>query len=87
VDKPLAIGFGISSPDMFKQVAGLGDGVVVGSEIVRQMEAAEPSKRGEAAEKLARSFVEAGANPAPLSSTAEHIHSAGTFRLHFCLTR
>ncbi len=33
--KPLAVGFGISSPGQAHQVAGLADGVIVGSAIVR----------------------------------------------------
>jgi tryptophan synthase alpha chain len=34
-DKPLAVGFGISSPEQARQVAELADGVVVGSALVR----------------------------------------------------
>jgi tryptophan synthase alpha chain len=33
--KPLAVGFGISSPQQARQVAELADGVVVGSALVR----------------------------------------------------
>jgi tryptophan synthase alpha chain len=40
-DKPLAVGFGISSPDQAKQVASQADGVVVGSALLRQAEAAD----------------------------------------------
>ncbi len=35
---PLALGFGISTPEQAKAVAGMADGVVVGSAIVRQIE-------------------------------------------------
>jgi len=35
---PLAAGFGISTPEQSKTVAGMADGVVVGSAIVRQIE-------------------------------------------------
>lgn len=34
-DTPVAVGFGISTPDQAKEIAGYGDGVVVGSAIVR----------------------------------------------------
>jgi tryptophan synthase alpha chain len=34
-DKPIAVGFGISTPDQAQKVAGLAEGVVVGSAIVR----------------------------------------------------
>lgn len=80
VDKPLAIGFGVSSPDMFRQAAALGDGVVVGSEFIKQMEKADPSTRGEAAEKLARSFVEAGVQTNNAGAAdAVHIHREGSW--------
>lgn len=36
-DAPVAVGFGISTPEQAKQVAGYGDGVVVGSAIVRMI--------------------------------------------------
>ena len=35
--KPVAVGFGISTPDQVKQVAEFADGVIVGSAIVRQI--------------------------------------------------
>ena len=34
-DKPLAVGFGISTPEQARQVAALADGVIVGSAVVR----------------------------------------------------
>jgi tryptophan synthase alpha chain len=37
-DKPLAVGFGISTPEQAGQVAALADGVVVGSALVRLAE-------------------------------------------------
>src|SRR5581483_9921101 len=37
-DLPLAVGFGVSTPEQVAEVAGLADGVVVGSAIVRQIE-------------------------------------------------
>jgi tryptophan synthase alpha chain len=43
-DLPLAVGFGISTPEQVAEVATVADGVVVGSALVRQIEthAAEP---------------------------------------------
>ena len=37
---PICIGFGISSPDQVKLLAPAADGIIVGSAIVRKMEAA-----------------------------------------------
>ncbi len=55
---PVAIGFGISTPEAARAAARLADGVVVGSALVR---AAEPGGReGERAlERLARELVAA----------------------------
>jgi tryptophan synthase alpha chain len=49
-NKPLAVGFGISTPEQAGQVAGLADGVIVGSALVRLAE------HENAAEKI-QSFV------------------------------
>ena len=38
VKQPLAVGFGISTPEQVKDVAGVADGVVVGSALVRMVE-------------------------------------------------
>lgn len=38
-DKPIAVGFGISTPDQAAQVAQWGDGVIVGSALVKLVEA------------------------------------------------
>lgn len=35
-DKPVAVGFGVSTPDEAKAVAGISDGVVIGSAIVKK---------------------------------------------------
>jgi tryptophan synthase alpha chain len=50
---PLAVGFGISTPEQAGAVAGMADGVVVGSAIVRQIE-----KDPGGLESLARSLAE-----------------------------
>lgn len=59
-DKPIAVGFGISTPDHARQVAGLADGVVVGSAIVRLIASLGDSKEIPAkVEAFAKSLVEA----------------------------
>ncbi|MGN0550055.1 MAG: tryptophan synthase subunit alpha, partial [Acutalibacteraceae bacterium] len=37
-DLPCAIGFGISTPEQAKKMAGLSDGVIVGSAIIKLLE-------------------------------------------------
>lgn len=44
-DKPLAVGFGISTPEQAGQVAALADGVVVGSALVRLAAEADARER------------------------------------------
>jgi tryptophan synthase alpha chain len=57
-DLPIAIGFGIGTPRAAAAAAALGDGVVVGSALVRAAEQAG-SGRVRAVEELARSLVQA----------------------------
>jgi len=40
-DKPLAVGFGLSSPDHVRALRGLADGVIVGSRIIEAVRAGE----------------------------------------------
>jgi len=58
---PVAVGFGISSPDQVREVASLADGVVVGSAVVGAMEAARAAGRDpvEAAASLVRALAAA----------------------------
>uniref|UniRef100_A0A7S4JM55 Tryptophan synthase n=1 Tax=Odontella aurita TaxID=265563 RepID=A0A7S4JM55_9STRA len=51
---PLAVGFGISTPSMVQDVSNIGDGVVVGSAILRALAAAGESteERAEAVRKI-----------------------------------
>jgi tryptophan synthase alpha chain len=62
---PIALGFGISTPETARQASLLADGVVVGSALVRAASrAAEAGKSPErAVESLARSLVEACRRP------------------------
>lgn len=57
-DKPVAVGFGISTPEQAKQIAGWGaDGVIIGSAIVRQLgEAASPEEGLKRIEDYAKSI-------------------------------
>ncbi|CAN6322301.1 unnamed protein product [Urochloa humidicola] len=60
-DKPVAVGFGISTPEHVKQIAECGaDGVIIGSAMVRQLgEAASPKEGLKRLEKYARSMKNA----------------------------
>ncbi len=55
---PIAVGFGISTPETARRAARLADGVVVGSALVRAAETAG-ERREEAVASLARSLVAA----------------------------
>ncbi|CAN6322300.1 unnamed protein product [Urochloa humidicola] len=60
-DKPVAVGFGISTPEHVKQIAEWGaDGVIIGSAMVKQLgEAASPKEGLKRLEKYARSMKNA----------------------------
>ncbi|KAL6893897.1 hypothetical protein ACP4OV_007995 [Aristida adscensionis] len=60
-DKPVAVGFGISTPEHVKQIAEWGaDGVIIGSAMVRQLgEAVSPKEGLKRLEKYARSMKNA----------------------------
>jgi tryptophan synthase alpha chain len=47
VRQPLCVGFGISTPQQAKQVAGIADGVIVGSRIIQLMESGDIEPVGE----------------------------------------
>jgi tryptophan synthase alpha chain len=53
-DLPLAIGFGISTPDHVRQVAALADGAIVGSALIDAIDAAPSSEKPAAAEAFVR---------------------------------
>jgi len=62
---PVAVGFGISTPDQVRAVAALADGVVVGSAVVAAMETAVRDGRDPvaAASELVRALAAAAAKP------------------------
>jgi tryptophan synthase alpha chain len=57
-DLPVAVGFGISTPAQARAVAGVADGVVVGSRLVRAVGEAGPEAVREVVEGLAEALVE-----------------------------
>lgn len=76
INKPLAVGFGVSSQESFARLATLGQGVVVGSYIIKALEKATAGTRAQVAEDTAKFLVAAPAHkeenqsaPAQASST------------------
>jgi tryptophan synthase alpha chain len=52
-DKPLVVGFGVSKPEQVRGLSEVCDGVIVGSAVVRQIEAAADLPREELVKKVA----------------------------------
>lgn len=59
VDVPLAIGFGISTPDHVRQAAAFGDGVVVASALIDHLDTLPLDDQPAAATAFVRSFADA----------------------------
>lgn len=57
---PIAVGFGIATPDHVRALRAVADGVVVGSAVLDAIAAAPPGRRPEALRDLVRSLREAG---------------------------
>jgi tryptophan synthase alpha chain len=51
--KPLVVGFGVSTPEQVRTLSGLADGIIVGSAVVKQIEAAAGRSRAELIEQVA----------------------------------
>lgn len=56
-DKPIAVGFGVSTREHFLMVGESADGVVIGSKVVTMIGNSEPGKRGETAYNYVRSIL------------------------------
>lgn len=60
IDAPLAVGFGIRTPEQVAAIGDIADGVIVASELVRRIEAAEgPGEARAAVEAFCRDAVRA----------------------------
>ena len=73
-DVPLAVGFGISTPEGVKETAALADGVVVGSAIIRSLDASADfaaPKRAEALEAFAKTLRDATAGESARDAARE----------------
>ncbi len=63
---PLAVGFGISSPDQVQALAGVADGVIVGSAVVRKAaEGSTPEESAENVREFAKQMASAVAKTRP----------------------
>jgi len=69
-DLPLAVGFGISTPEMVQQVSNIADGVVVGSAILNSIKQAgdSPNERALASKQIVSELVKG----CPQSSSAQN---------------
>jgi tryptophan synthase alpha chain len=63
VDAPLAIGFGISTPDHVRQAAAIGDGVVVASALINYLDTLPLDEQPAAATRFVREFADATGKP------------------------
>jgi tryptophan synthase alpha chain len=58
-DVPLAVGFGISTPEHVHQVAEIADGVVVASALINYLDTLPPEEQPAAATRFVREFADA----------------------------
>ncbi len=59
ITKPIAVGFGISTPEQAAEVAALADGVVVGSALVKLLDGADPEENGKRLKGVAKDLAAA----------------------------
>lgn len=59
IAKPIAVGFGISTPDQARAVAQLADGVVVGSALVKLLDGSDPEENGKRLKDVASELAAA----------------------------
>ncbi|CAK7262582.1 anthranilate synthase / indole-3-glycerol phosphate synthase [Sporothrix epigloea] len=74
-DRPAAVGFGISTHEHYLTVAGIADGVVVGSQIVTTLSKASEADRYTAVEKYCRYLI-SGSDEVKESSAATAVVAA-----------
>jgi tryptophan synthase alpha chain len=58
-DLPLAVGFGISTPEHVREVAALADGVIVASALINHIDSVPPEQQATAATEFVRSLAQA----------------------------
>lgn len=63
VDTPLAIGFGISTPDHVRQAAAIGDGVIVASALINYLDTLPLDEQPAAATQFVRELADATGKP------------------------
>ena len=63
VDTPLAIGFGISTPDHVRQAAAIGDGVIVASAMINYLDTLPLDEQPAAATRFVRELADATGKP------------------------
>lgn len=63
VSVPLAIGFGISTPDHVRQASSIGDGVVMASAMIDYLDTLPLNEQPAAATRFVRSFADATGKP------------------------
>lgn len=63
VETPLAIGFGISTPEHVREAAAIGDGVVVASALINYLDTLPLNEQPAAATRFVREFADATGKP------------------------
>jgi len=63
VETPLAIGFGISTPDHVRQAAAIGDGVIVASALINYLDTLPLKEQPAAATRFVRDLADATGKP------------------------